>query len=197
VASNTEVDFTVMITLTYPRDFPCDGRVVKRHLNAFLQSLRKEAPKFSYLWFLEFQKRGAPHIHILSNYPSTAGRSLLRGFRFRVSASWYRIVDSGDTRHLAAGTNVQRIRKQDGARRYAVKYAQKTEQKVVPEAFHNVGRFWGASRDVKPQPQQFVRCTEDDIRGAIENWRYKPDDDKPLYRVLYNQGARFRRDANH
>ncbi|GAG78505.1 unnamed protein product, partial [marine sediment metagenome] len=33
VASNTECVFKTMITLTYPRVFPGDGRVVKAHLN--------------------------------------------------------------------------------------------------------------------------------------------------------------------
>jgi hypothetical protein len=192
VASNTAATFHVIITLTYPKEYPLDGREVKKHLNAYLTWLRRTAGRLSYLWFLEFQKRGAPHVHILSSHPSTKGAKLLRSFRFRTSAKWYDIVGSEDYKHLQAGTNVQRIRTKDGAAHYAVKYAQKTYQKIVPENYRNVGRFWGASRDVKPQPEQFIRCTEDDIRGAIEDWRYAPSEHRPLYRVLYNQGNRFR-----
>jgi hypothetical protein len=180
-----------MMTLTYPRDYPSDGKTVKGHLNDFLLWLRKDIGRFSYLWFLEFQRRGAPHFHILIDRDFRS-HGVLSALRFRVSAEWYRIVGSGDSKHLAAGTRVEKIRKKEGARRYCVKYAQKMKQKVVPKEYVNVGRFWGASRNVKPQPLGRVRCTEDDIRGAIEDWRYKPDEQHPLYRVLYNQGDRFR-----
>jgi hypothetical protein len=193
VAQNTEVHFRNMITLTYPKEFPCDGKTVKGHLNRFLTWLRRDTGGCSYLWFLEFQARGAPHIHVLTDTPyPRRNADAYRRLRFRVSATWYRVVGSGDSKHLAAGTRTERIRKQDGAARYATKYAFKMKQKRVPEGYRNVGRFWGASRDVKPEPQGFVRCTEDDIRGAIEEWEYKPNDERPLYRVLYNQGDRFR-----
>lgn len=191
VASNTDVEFVTMMTLTYPAEFSTDGEVVKRHLREFLTWLRKDIGRYSYLWFLEFQRRGAPHFHILIDRQFRS-RGVLTALRFRVSAEWYQIVGSGDSRHLAAGTKVERIRKKEGARHYAVKYAQKTYQKIVPEEYRNVGRFWGASRDVKPKPIEHVRCTEDDIRGALDDWRYKPSDEHPLYRVLYNQAGRFR-----
>lgn len=191
VASNTDVDFQTMITLTYPGEFSTDGSEVKRHLREFLTWLRKDIGRYSYLWFLEFQKRGAPHFHILIDR-KFRGTQLLRSLRFRVSANWYAIVGSGDTRHLAAGTRVEKIRKVNGARFYAVKYAQKMYQKQVPAAYQSVGRFWGCSRDVKPHPEAFIRCTEDDLRGALEDWRYAPSAERPIYRVLYNQGDRFR-----
>lgn len=193
VAQNTSVRFRQMITLTYPKDYPSDGKTVKRHLNRFLTWLRRDTGGCSYLWFLEFQKRGAPHIHIV--FDTAYSRRNADGygqFRIRVSTTWYRIVGSGDSKHLAAGTRTERIRKPDGAARYATKYAFKMRQKTVPEGYRNVGRFWGASRDVKPEPERFVRATEDDIRGAIEQWEYAPSDDRPIYRVLYNQGDRFR-----
>lgn len=42
----------------------------------------------------------------------------------------------------------EKIREADGAKRYALKYALKPDQKKVPKDFQDVGRFWGASRDV-------------------------------------------------
>lgn len=192
VASNTAVDFRTMVTLTYPRQFPSDGRKVKRDLNAFLVWFKRDRGAFSYLWFLEFQRRGAPHIHLLTSSQFPKGKKGAKGLRFRVSAVWYRLVGSGDSRHLGAGTRVERVRTCEGAKRYAVKYAMKMRQKRVPPAYRNVGRFWGASRDVKPTSQGFVRCTEDDIRGAIADWEYRPQDDRLVWRVLYNQAGAFR-----
>jgi len=190
-AANTDVVFRSMITLTYPRDFPSDGRLVKRHLNRFLQWFKRDSGGVSLLWFLEFQRRGAPHVHILSDRMVPRGVEDRRGLRFRVSASWYRIVDSGDIRHHAAGTRTERLRSLEGGRRYAVKYAMKMKQKVVPEAYQNVGRFWGCTRDVPPKPLDVIRCTEDDIRGILENYSEYYREDKPLSRVLYNVGSLF------
>lgn len=193
VAQNTSVRFRNMITLTYPREYPKDGKLVKWHLNAFLTWLRKDTKGCSYLWFLEFQARGAPHVHILFDTPfPRANADGLKAFRFRVSAAWYAIVGSKDTRHLSAGTRVERLRKPDGAARYATKYAMKMRQKCVPPEYRNVGRFWGASRDVKPEPEGFTRATEDDIREELAEWPWGPREDRPLYRTLYGQADRFR-----
>jgi hypothetical protein len=181
-----------MVTLTYPAVYPCDGRRVKKHLHAFLIWLKYDTRGTGYLWFLEFQKRGAPHIHILLDFPFPSVRGDAAALRFRVSASWYRIVDSGDRRHLAAGTRVERIRKAEGGARYATKYAFKCEQKQVPEPYQNVGRFWGCSRDIAPKPRFEAECTEDDVRGVLQGWRYCPASDKPVYKVLWNVGDRFR-----
>jgi hypothetical protein len=216
VAANTDQVFQTMITLTYPGEYSTDGQQVKANFKAFLEWLTRDlGARPSYLWFLEFQKRGAPHFHLLITYPlprvwreetvnvnghqitrkrpSQAARDWIKHFRHRVSATWYRIVGSGDTRHLAAGTRVERIRKVDGAARYAVKYALKMYQKTVPPEYRNVGRFWGCSRDVIPVPRQEHRVTEDDVRGALEGWKYAPKEGRPVYQVLYGVADRFRR----
>lgn len=192
VASNTSVTFRTMLCLTYPRDFPSDGREVKRNLHAFLVWLQRDLGGCWYLWFLEFQKRGAPHVHILVDWPWPSSRTAQRDFRFRVAMQWYRVVGSGDSRHLAAGTSCERIRSKTGTARYAVKYASKMQQKWVPAGYRNVGRFWGCSRAVVPPVPETVQCTEDDIRGLLEGWEYAPDAKRLLYRVLYNQADRLR-----
>lgn len=50
-------------------------------------------------------------------------------------------------RHNTEG-HFDNIRLEDGAKRYALKYALKPHQKKVPRSFQDVGRFWGNSRDV-------------------------------------------------
>lgn len=191
VASNTEVVFRSLITLTYPGQFSQNGKHVKKQLNRFLQWFKRDTGKVSVLWFLEFQQRGAPHVHILSDRMVPTNALERKGLRFRVSSSWYRIVGSGDIRHLAAGTRTERLRSLEGGRRYAVKYAMKMKQKVVPELYQNVGRFWGCTRDVPPQPLHVLRCTEDDIRAVMESSPYAFGEDRPIYRVLYNAAERF------
>lgn len=41
IIRNSEDDWKAFITLTYPAEYPCDGRETKGHLNTFLQFLRR------------------------------------------------------------------------------------------------------------------------------------------------------------
>jgi len=136
-------EYTHMVTLTYPGFYESNGKAVKEHLRRFLQELRRSHDrtnphnKFSAFWFLEFQKRGAPHFHIFTTYAES---------RQWISRRWYEIVNSEDERHLHAGTNVERLRSgRGGTLSYASKYAAKLEQKTVPSGYENVGRFWGVT----------------------------------------------------
>ena len=156
---NTEKQFNTLITLTYPNQFPLDGKTIKRHLHHWLVSWSRRWGSPTYLWFLEFQKRGAAHYHIFVEWDGP-GLSQLQQW---VSRSWYDVVGSEDKKHLRAGTNVEWLRKD--AIGYALKYAAKKRQKTVPPAFSNVGRLWGNSRNVKPAPLLQINTTE---RGAAQ-----------------------------
>jgi len=138
-------DYSHMVTLTYPGEFPSTGTETKEHLRRFLQELQRDDlrritrkpfdPPHSAFWFLEFQGRGAPHYHIFTNRPVN---------KAWCSKRWYEIVNSEDIRHLHAGTRCEELaRGRAGTISYASKYAAKQEQKDVPPGFENVGRFWG------------------------------------------------------
>lgn len=99
VIRNSEDTWKVFITLTYPENFPCNGKETKAHLNAFLQYLRRKGIK--YAWVLEFQSRGAPHYHIIASDCIP---------KYELSERWYKIVGSGDEKHLRAGTGIDYIK---------------------------------------------------------------------------------------
>lgn len=64
---NSETRALGMFTLTYPADFPVNGLLSKKHLDNLFRELRRRwGERFLYLWFLEFQSRGAPHYHVLT-----------------------------------------------------------------------------------------------------------------------------------
>lgn len=192
VAANTSIKFRTMVTLTYPAEYPSDGKQVKAHLHTFLTWFTRKYSS-SYLWFLEFQKRVAPHYHLVSAYTIPRGRGAEQEMYSDVAREWYAIVDSGDPRHLAAGTRVERIRKPDGAARYAVKYALKMYQKQVPDEYQDVGRFWGNSRDVTPFPVVSAQCTADDIMGVCQGLPFGPKDSEHIWSVLYGKAEAFNR----
>lgn len=144
------------VTLTWPSRFPTDGLVVKRNLWAMLHWLSRRG--IGGMWFLEFQKRGAPHFHLFVS--GKVGKAEL-------SRSWYRIVKSGDVKHLKAGTEVSAIRKPYALAVYAAKYAAKWSQKVVPEGYRDVGRFWGLFGGVKVEEEVIASGKLVDVAKVI------------------------------
>jgi hypothetical protein len=160
-------DPVTSITLTYPADYPNDGLTVKRHLEAFREAWRRKYPNEPDIaWILEFQLRGAAHYHIW------AWRYATPQMREWISETWYRIVGSGDEKHLRAGTQCVPCRKPHAAASYAAKYASKYEQKEVPEGYSNVGRFWGLSRGKQPRARVILDWTTGpDVFQAIRALR--------------------------
>jgi hypothetical protein len=141
------VGVLAMVTLTYPGEggaafVPRDGRTVHAQLRRFLKRWKRQWGMAVGVWKLEFQRRGAPHLHLFLSMPSDISLPELRQW---VARRWWRIVGSGDPDHLRAGTGVERW---DGTpTRYAWKYAKgdpkKEHQHQVPDGFHSVGRWWG------------------------------------------------------
>jgi hypothetical protein len=205
LAGNCSVSFRSFVTLTYPAAFPCDGALVKRHLHAALAALRRKCPGVQYIWFLEFQRRGAPHFHAFldASLPSPLGPMARRSGRVRkevfvhwpwqdwLSRRWFEIVGSGDPQHLAAGAAWERVEKEDGAARYVAKECYKTFQKFVPEGYQDVGRFWGASRGVSLVEERSVVCHSGDMRAIFDKQAFR-DDGEP-HSVLFGAAESYRK----
>lgn len=173
VVAVTKAKFGSLLTLTYGEPFPPDGRLCKTHLNRFLTYLRRTYPDVSYVWVVEFQKRGALHFHVLLSL-----NQVTRQMRKEVASLWARISSpSSWLGHGASHLNMsyysksyavhkhkkqwQELRAEDGAIRYMTKYCLKTEQKLVPAQFRNVGRFYGMSRDVAANQREHVTILMD------------------------------------
>lgn len=185
VANNANCDLLSMITLTYPNEFPVDGRVCKKHLDAMIKSLRRRlGDSLSYLWFLEFQRRGAPHFHILLSVALDQADKV-KAWSW-LSYRWYVIVGSGDDLHLAAGTRWENVKQEGGLRRYVVKYAAKTYQKTVPPGFEHVGRFWGNSKNLTVMPILLEAVDADEIKDRLADWPFIGATEQAIPRVLFN-----------
>lgn len=166
-----------MTTLTYPGDWEVvapTGKAVKRHLDQFRKRFaRAWGFDFTGIWKLEFQRRGAPHLHLWGPEPEGRAGELRRltatryrpavgdGLPYRawLSVVWADIVDHPDPeqrrRHEKAGTGVdfkEGARMRD-PRRLAIyftkhgSFSAKEYQHQVPELWQRPGagpgRFWG------------------------------------------------------
>ena len=163
-ASNCTQQFYVMLTLTYPEGHTNAGKEVKRHLNNFLTELRRKRKNIKHFWFLEFHKNGSPHFHIFLS-------TKFIPYKW-VAATWNRIVAPDNADHLKASTRTEWIRDRKGAQKYAVLYSSKPFQKIVPDEYQNVGRFWSHSYGIEPQIIQSIQVLGyEDCRHFLRFWK--------------------------
>lgn len=154
-----------MVTLTYPGDWEAvapDGTSVKRHMVLWRKRFQREyGEPARYIWKMEFQRRGAPHIHLWMAPPISPGRSG-RNFAQWLSETWAQVVDHPDpiqkARHRLAGTaiDVRNGLKACDPKRLAIYFTKhsspnlhgdKEYQHIVPGSWRQPGRgpgrFWG------------------------------------------------------
>lgn len=199
----TNAEFQSMITLTYGAVYPKDGKAVKSHLSRFLKRLTRYGCQ-DHFWWLEFQKRDAPHFHILTDLfsPDTIDRLWMTtawlGSQGIKIDSVVTEIDSAKSGYHVGRLKIrdqvgkmikvamhadtwQAIREPNGARRYVVKYMTKTYQTDVPLEYQNVGRFWGCSKSVLDQIRPIAEwdLDEETLRQVLTDldcWHA----DKPL-----------------
>jgi len=144
----------LFVTLTYPSLYPSGSREYKRHLDNFRRRMVRKFPGCGVIWRLEFQKRGAPHYHLL-----VWGVSYVE-LLIWVSKAWYEVVGSGDEKHLRAGTRVEWIRSWRGVWSYVSKYVAKVGD---GEDELEVGRWWGYWGELPYSASVFLRVADKDV----------------------------------
>lgn len=134
------------------------GRIFKGHMEAFRKRLERKMQKmgvhhWAALWFLEFQERGAPHVHLIV-FDCVIDAKKRKSLRSWAGRAWAGIVGNPSKiekqKHINAGTQIAKMKKPHFG--YAKKYASKMHQKDVPDGFHGVGRFWGVWNCRKAAP---------------------------------------------
>lgn len=155
-----------MVTLTLPSDWMAvapTGRDFKRLVAKLRRRWERNVGKWMNIWKLEFQRRGAPHMHLLSKVPvSVVGEP----FSEWLSRNWAEVCDADKTapesgkpseyeKHLRAGTGLDFSKRGDdpgSIAMYFLGYTSKSDkdkeyQHLVPDEWSKPGcgpgRFWG------------------------------------------------------
>jgi len=187
VATSTCFQYHSILTLTYGPNFPRDGKEVKRHIKRVIAWMGKRGV-VDYLWFVEFQARGAPHIHMFCDFNQFQADNL----RLDLALYWSSLVEPEEWQYCRVYVNKRTgtidkssanpmttreavlkvhshpkvwegLRSKDGAMRYAVKYATKAEQKKIPVEYANMGRFWATTH-------------KNSLKNLVKFWIYTDED---------------------
>lgn len=150
-------------TLTYGSEWPTDGKIVKRHIKRFLDRIERRYEGIQLFWFIEFQQRGAPHVHIYASRGVSHNRLWLH----------WQWASSG----MGGRVDARKITHDHAA--YALKtasgYSAKSGQKEIPVEYRDVGRFWGW-RNAPPAVSAVVSIDPlyspwlDVVRGFVNEW---------------------------
>lgn len=150
---------SVFLTLTYGQAFPSPSEA-KRHLDNFLKRIRRHYENVSGIWRMEFQKRGAPHFHIiLFNLPFVPKTVIKRWWGKVVGMEFWDYSTETPTQPF---TRIEFLRSHTHASRYVSKYVAKVDgsdcgfniaayltengsflHPVTGEDSGSIGRWWG------------------------------------------------------
>lgn len=160
--------FTTLLTLTIPH-VEMSGPIFKSKLDRILVWLKAQADvsfpgqSWTALWVLEFQGRGAAHVHVLLTHPIDKERVQVKwallwqqrifelceegaydfGRGGAVLANGREVVE----KMRAAACNIKSLSERHHALDYLSQYAGKVAQKSLPDVLSGFGRWWGVRGD--------------------------------------------------
>jgi hypothetical protein len=169
-----EGDFPALVTFTAPGDweavFPTP-RSFKKKVNLLKKSyLETWGHKITGVWKMEFQERGAPHLHVLMTPPRGRAPGTGESFRDWASKTWARLCNAQGAEayanHVKRGVDIswQEGQRYSDPRRIAVYfdkhagYHEKDYQNVMPQLWLDAiasgesgATYWGYWNLVKVQ----------------------------------------------
>lgn len=135
----------IFCTLTYHYGHENSKRSTKSQLHHFLTRLRQLDPKVQYFWRIEYQKRGAPHYHLIIFPGTKIGTRFSNAYGTSISRIWHEIADPNSYRHEQYGCKIVTIKSYSQACAYMSKYIAKHEH-INAESVE--GKHWGCSRNL-------------------------------------------------
>lgn len=149
----------VFLTLTYHDNW--HDRDIQRDREIFLKRVGRAYPGCRWIWRLDYQRRGAPHFHIIL-WPVVGEDIQTQSQRERLATIWHEVVDPDNPTHAQYGAQVVPLRDQQGVKIYMSKLGRITSD----EEERDVGRRWGSSRDLPTLPQAEFEVPEETATEA-------------------------------
>jgi hypothetical protein len=135
----------LFVTLTYHRSWPPDAEGWKAHVDEWKRRVERKHGHLCGVWVKEFQKRGAPHFHLILFLDAPASEELHN----TMWREWHDIAGNGSHWHMRYGFMAETPRTWRGVISYASKYISKDDQHqyMSPDGeLLPTGRMWGVWR---------------------------------------------------
>jgi len=158
----------LFVSLTYHYGHENDKTPTKSQLHNFLVQLRNFDPLVQFIWRFEFQKRGAPHYHLIIFPGPQQNKRYVKDYINRISFIWHEIADPGSRKHKEYGCKVVEIRSYREACSYLSKYIAKAANEFIEQA---EGKYWGNSRNLPIKCHKIIGAFDDEAKILIEKIR--------------------------
>ena len=139
------------IGLTYPTEFP-KAKESKKDLIKFWKRWEHHFGKVRGVWKLEFQRRGAPHYHLLLQMPGGYGREDAETIKETLNGWWSEICGNGSEVHKRRGVYCEVWKHRGSPASYVAAHGEantKEHQNHAPEG-ESPGRWWG-TKGIRPR----------------------------------------------
>lgn len=127
------------VTLTYPAEFPVESEIYKANLKEWRRRFEIKYGDIQAIWRLEFQKRGAPHFHIM--YLDCPFIPV-----YDLCYLWKSVTHTFDMAHEVNGVDLMLITdstQQALIAHYLSKYIAKVDERKEKNYDDHTGRWWG------------------------------------------------------
>lgn len=158
------------ITLTYHEEWGEHFSAWKRDIDVIIKRMKREFPTIGGVWKLEFQRRGAPHFHLIVCAEEFKTRELLMNW---FTQAWGEIAHENSVYKGEYATRVDYINGHRHAMHYAAKYMSKETPQAVDEETGEIlgdiatGRCWAFFGNVDRTPVSEIPLTWRAAKGAF------------------------------
>jgi len=153
-----QLHFLYFATLTYHNSYPNTSVRAKRDIKVFLQRLVKKHPDINYVWRYEFQRRGAPHFHLILAWPIYVAGPGREKLEKELYSLWSDFLNCGCKHCQKHSVDVRKVTSYRQVRSYVSKYISKNP---APSPTDSPGRFWGHSSNLPCKPYVDVHLNPD------------------------------------
>ena len=136
---------TFFVTYTFHNVYPKSSDELKRHFRNFLKSVKRVNPSVAWIWRLEWQKRGAPHFHMVYFIPKHSTLKEIKHFEKEQRRLWHRTLEDFDFWTWRYSVDVKSLDSKKKLYAYISKYVSKVENEDDAAIGH---QHWGSSANL-------------------------------------------------
>ena len=166
---SNHLDFPpIFATLTYHHGHENTPKPNHSVMHNFLVQLREFDPDVQFIWRKEYQKRGAPHYHLIIFPSGQCPFSGKKDYNIKINLIWHNLADPKSRRHAEYGCLIKNINNYKQACFYLSKYVAKcnNEGPDIQE-----GKHWGCSRNLPFKLINVIKLNERGYSHTIETIR--------------------------